>query len=552
MTDRRLRDLWNSLSKKKPHMPHFLKKVILQDIRGIDDLEVKFEYPVSVLAGGNGSGKSTVLFAAACAYARPGTGVEELSSGFTPFAFFLDYRSKWSGPEDEKGAYTIQFEYSTPDGQRLTVLQCPKTSMGVTFIHMGDDPPERWVHVIAPENLIDPSDMYYVHHLSFEMAEPQETLFTSPQIAFAQRLLPFGYSRIADLSHPNLKFDNKKNLLLAEQENGVVYSEPHMAAGERAILRLSRRIPQTKGGLVLIDEVETGLHPSIQKSLMLELQQLALRNDLQIIVTTHSPVVLDSVPEIGRIFLDRNEEGKIVVHPPYRDLIQDALYGCVDEKFNLLCEDNAAQGVLEGVFDIIIPRLLAKRDSIRIDRDTGADEFPRYARMLKRCGQIQNFIFVLDGDQQDEKVKREIISVFMDDKKNRSEEEKEQDRVKYQGRVVLLPGAGAPEAWVWHWMREFPDNFATGLGIDLADLVQQIKRLDADHDSVAASASNIASNIVSNIAKTKLHELSQIVNRTVPDICRIVSCRETEREDSDIQPLVKELMDAFQAWRSGT
>ena len=524
MTDRRLRDIWNSLSKKKPHMPHFLKKVILQDIRGIDDLEVKFEYPVSVLAGGNGSGKSTVLFATACAYARPGTGVEELSSGFTPYAFFLDYRSKWSGPEDEKGAYTIQFEYSTPGGPRVTVLQCPKTSMGVTFIHMGDDPPERSVHVIAPENLIDPSDMYYVHHLSFEIAEPQETLLTSPKIAFAKRLLPFGYSRVANLSHPNIKFDNKKTLLLAEQENGAVYSEPHMAAGERAILRLSRRIPQTKGGLVLIDEVETGLHPSIQKSLMLELQQLALRNDLQIIVTTHSPVVLDSVPEIGRIFLDRNEEGKIVVHPPYRDLIQDALYGRSDKRFNLLCEDEVAKGVLDGVFDVITPKLLIKRELLNIGYTTGASEFPAYSNVLKQFD--QNVIFILDGDQLGGSVEQKI-----------------QANTQHSAQIMFLPGAGAPEEWVWDRMQAHPDDFAVGLGLDRNDLVRQMKRGDADYASAAGSPDKIA--------KDKLHDLSEVVKRSVPDICRIVACRETEREESDIQPLVEYLEAAFQEWRSG-
>ena len=525
MTDRRLQDLWNSLSKKKPHMPHFLEKVSLEDIRGIDDLRVKFEYPVSVLAGSNGSGKSTVLFATACAYAEPGTIVEGLGEGFIPFAFFLDYRSKWSGPEDEKGAFTIHFEYSTPDGQRFMLLVCPKDSMGVSRTYMGHDQPERSVCLITPGNLIDPSDMYNVHHLSFEVAEPQEAPLTSSQIAFAQRLLPFRYSRVADLSHPNLKFDNKKTLLLAEQENGVVYSEPHMAAGERAIMQLSKQIPQTKGGLVLIDEVERGLHPSVQKSLMLELQQLALRNDLQIIVTTHSPVVLDSVPEIGRIFLDRNEEGKIVVHPPYRDLIQDALYGRSDKRFNLLCEDEVAKGVLDGVFDVITPKLLIKRESLNIGYTTGASEFPAYSNVLKQFD--QNVIFILDGDQRGGSVERTIRA-----------------NTQHSAQIMFLPGAGAPEEWVWDRMQADPDDFVTGLRLDRNDLVRQMKRGDADYASAAGSPDKIA--------KDKLYDLSEVVKRSVPDICRIVSCRETERPESDIQPLVEYLEAAFREWRSGT
>ena len=74
MIERRLGGLWQQLQGKKPHLPHFLAEIHLQGIRGIDDLRVVLDYPVSVIAGGNASGKTTVLFAAACAYRAPGSG----------------------------------------------------------------------------------------------------------------------------------------------------------------------------------------------------------------------------------------------------------------------------------------------------------------------------------------------------------------------------------------------------------------------------------------------------------------------------------------------
>ena len=135
-------------------------------------------------------------------------------------------------------------------------------------------------------------------------------------------MLPFKYSEVVNFSK------GSSNLLFAVQESGAAYSELHMAAGERVILRLSQEITQLDGALILIDEVEAGLHPWVQQLLMLHLQRLALRNDLQIIVTSHSPVVLDSVPLNGKIFLDRDDSsGEVVVRPAYRDLIQNALYG---------------------------------------------------------------------------------------------------------------------------------------------------------------------------------------------------------------------------------
>ena len=125
---------------------------------------------------------------------------------------------------------------------------------------------------------------------------------TASQIRFAQQVqvLPFRYSEVVDLA------SGRKNLLFAMQEGGPEYSELHVAAGERAILRLSQEIAQLSGALVRIDEIEAGLHPWVQQLLMLHLQQLALRRDLLIVVTFHSPVVLDSVPQNARIFLDRD------------------------------------------------------------------------------------------------------------------------------------------------------------------------------------------------------------------------------------------------------
>ena len=80
-----------------------------------------------------------------------------------------------------------------------------------------------------------------------------------------------------------------------------------MSSGERAILRISKDISGLHDALILIDEVDTGLHPYTQQQVMLELQRIALRQQLQIIVASHSPVVLDSVPPDARIFLDRDD-----------------------------------------------------------------------------------------------------------------------------------------------------------------------------------------------------------------------------------------------------
>ena len=175
---------------------------------------------------------------------------------------------------------------------------------------------------------------------------------------------------------------------------------------------------------------------------MLQLQQLALRNDLQVIVTTHSAVVLDAVPAHARIFLERDDTGNVTAHPPYRDVVQNALYGRSGDALNLLCEDSTAEGILQGVFDVLLPRERIRRESVRVGRDTGAEEFPMHANAFRKFGQIQNFIFVLDGDKRTSNLAQMI-----------------RESAGSDVPVLFLPGDQAPEVWVWNALRRDPRRF---------------------------------------------------------------------------------------------
>ena len=514
MLEKRFQDLSERLQGKKPHMPDFLDEVRIKGIRGIDDLRVVFDYPVSVIAGGNASGKTTVLFAAACAYKVPGAGGKD----YFPSTLFPDYRPREGKREDERPRVTIEFHYSTPSGRQSMIWRRSKGWNRSFMGRKGASQPTRELYLRTLSNLSNPSEVRGVLSMSRLNSPPDETRLTASQIEFAHRMLPFRYSEVVDLS------SGSKNLLFAAQDGGASYSELHMASGERAILRLSQEIAQLRGALVLIDEVEAGLHPWVQQLLMLHLQELALRNDLQIIVTSHSPVVLDSVPAHGRIFLDRDSDGKVLTRPPYKDIVQDALYGRSNDALNILCEDAAAEGILQGVFDYLTPRLRLDRNAIPIGRDTGADEFPTHARAFEKFGLAQNFVFVLDGDRR---------------------ESSAPDRIRDAAKdipIFFLPGKNSPEIWIWGRLRENAEGFAAELGIAAGDLAARLDRLDSVFDSAPDS--------ISEITKHKLAGLGEEVGWSVPDICRLVSRREADRQDSDIQPLIENLQDALEKWRS--
>ncbi|MDE0554865.1 MAG: AAA family ATPase [Candidatus Poribacteria bacterium] len=514
MLERRLEELWDSLQGKKPHLPHFLSEIYLDGLRGLDNLRVLFDYPVSVIAGGNATGKSTVLFTAACAYKVPGAGPKD----FVPSTLFPYYSPKLGDRQDILQRITLEFNYQTPEGMRSMRWRRAKGWSRSFLGRQNASQPERPVYLRTLSNLSNPSEVRGVLSMSRLKSEPEETPLTPSQVEFAHQMLPFRYSEVVNLSSGN------KNLLFAAQEGGAVYSELHMAAGERAILRLSKEIAQLEGALVLIDEVEAGVHPWVQQLLMLHLQQLALRNDLQIIVTSHSPVVLDSVPTRGRIFLDRNEEsGKIIVRPPYRDIIQNALYGRSSEVLKLLCEDEIAEGILKGVFDLLLSNQRIKWESIHIGRDTGASEFPMHARALDKFGQLQNTVFILDGDQQGGDIERKIRQATISDVP-----------------VLFLPGKEGPENWIWGKLQQISDPDTAQLGTNPGVLSTLMNQLDATYAPVSGSPET---------PKIKFRTLSEQLSREAPEVCRIVARLEAGRKESDIQPFLEDLLQILLQWR---
>ena len=139
MSERRFARLWQQLQSKKSHLPHFLTDLQIDGIRGIEGLRVVFDYPVSVVAGGNASGKSTVLFAAACAYKVPGAGVKD----FVPSTLFPDDRPRIGAREDSLSETSLVFQYTTPGGPSSMRWRRSKNWNRSFFGRQGAVQPER-------------------------------------------------------------------------------------------------------------------------------------------------------------------------------------------------------------------------------------------------------------------------------------------------------------------------------------------------------------------------------------------------------------------------
>jgi predicted ATPase len=516
MLRRELRLTWDSLRAKKAHLEDFLEEIRIQNFRGIADLRIRFTYPVSVIAGENACGKTTILFALACAYKVPGTGPKD----FVPSSMFPDFKSKDETiPSDKKSTASFEYYY-TYKGTHYRMRWARGKGWNRSFLGLQKgEQPERAIYLRTLANLSNPSEVRSVLQLGHSSRSVSKSEITADNLTIAHRILPLEYRSLYSIS------DGFKDLLFATRMDleDCSYSEFHMSAGERAILRISKDISQLKNAFILIDELEAGMHPFTQQLIMLELQRLALRNDLQIVITTHSPAVLDCVPIEGRIFLER-KNNSINVTPPYRDLIQKALYGRSLDKISILCEDKCSESIIRGVLESINPQIDLSPNDIQIACNVGQDEFAQYIRALGKFKRLEEFIFILDGDSHTKEP--QIRQASFD--------------VNQVIRLLFLPENEIPENWVWNKLRG-NNEYHQFFGV-LTDRFNQ----EIDHIESVFSGST---NTPREIAKQRLFSLCTSFQKDLYDICRFVSRQECEKPHSPMFIFAEDLKQSIINWR---
>ena len=513
---RQLGEVWDALRANHAEWDCRLEDVRIKHLRGIEDLRVPFTYPVSVLAGPNGCGKSTVLFACAAAYHAPDRNVRS----FAPSALFPNFRDRLKGRLSDQLEHTeLAFSY-LHRGERMSMVwrrgkQWNRSYMG----RKGGEQPERELYLRTLANLTNPSEVRGV--LQIMRKQYQSEPLTSDLLLFARRILKHRYRGVS------LIRSQARDILFAETEGrgSVRYSEFHMSSGERTVLRISKDIAGLRNALVLIDEVDTGLHPYTQQQVMLELQRIALRQRLQIIVASHSPVVLDSVPPEGRKFLDRDDDtNNVRLMPAHRDIFQKSLYGQSHEKLSILCEDAVAEGFILGVLDVLQPRLGLRHEDFVIGRSTGSAEFPTHVRMLGKFGKLSDFVFVLDGDA------RRIGPKLQD-------AAREYDHFI---EPLFLPGKKSPEHWIWKRLRKDFKRFAKLLGQPADELKRRVREIEQTMEGAVKGR---------QMDKSLLEALAEEVQRTPAEVGRIVGRHDAKASHPGMMDLLNEMERQIDAWR---
>lgn len=274
--------------------PQRLEWMEIGGIRGWAGQRIEFRFPIVAVVGENGSGKSTILQAAAASYKSPGS---EKRMKF-PADFFPD--TPWDKIE---GAY---INYQVREGSSTHRDSVRK-------------PTERWRRNTERR-------ARRVHYIDLGRVQPLAGRFgylglAKPGIKEAksedideETLKRFSRIMHADYSggrFASTEVDTERYVPIVTK-GGVVYSGFHKGAGELTCLELARRQFE-KYSLVIIDEVESSLHPKMQRLLIRDLANLSRERDIQFIISTHSPIVLSEIPPEGRMLIIETDAGKSTI-----------------------------------------------------------------------------------------------------------------------------------------------------------------------------------------------------------------------------------------------
>ncbi|WP_156361382.1 ATP-dependent nuclease [Sphingomonas sp. Leaf67] len=306
----------------------YLAKLNLKKVRGFVDEPISFDFPVTAIIGPNGGGKTTVLGSAGIIY-----------RDIPPRAFFSKSGKYDSGMQD----WPIEYEIIDRD---LSAKSSVQRTASFKNLKWNRDALTRQTLLFGVSRTVPASErkeLLSCTSRKFSVPESRVAPF-SPEINDAvSRILGKDVSGFKQIQvHAN----GNVTLLTGQTLDGVGYSEFHFGAGESSIIRMVASIEAADDHtLVLIEEIENGLHPVATIRLVEYLIWAAERKKIQVIFTTHSNEALRPLPSkaVWSATKDKLFQGKLDVSS------LRAITGQIETSAVLFVEDAFAKIWMEAI-----------------------------------------------------------------------------------------------------------------------------------------------------------------------------------------------------------
>lgn len=418
-------------------------KLIHGHLRGLYKFEINFNYPISVIAGKNGSGKTTILALAACAYHNKADGFK-LPKRKNPYYTFSDFFIQ-SKEEISSVGISIQYHILYNNWKKTEKMPTGE-GVGIRIRYK-----RFWGKWNKNSSRLKRNVVYFgidrvVPHSEKSVSKSYKSQFKPSKRNVWERVVKDIIGKILNKNYDDFWYKEYRDYRLPMVKSGDnTYSGFNMGAGENALFEIFSTIYACPPGVLLvIDEIELGLHEEAQTRFINELKKVCHDRKVQIICTTHSYNIMASVPPEARFFVESFKD-KTVITPEISPLYAAGkLKGENSNELDIYVEDTIAESLLASALSYnsrTRTNILQVGSSSAVIRQLAS----HYINLKNG-----NCVAILDGDKSSEinDLSRNFIKLL--------ETVDNEDSAKnwMKERLRFLPGTDWPEKWILTQLKE--------------------------------------------------------------------------------------------------
>lgn len=455
-----------------------LRRIEVQGFRGIKNINLNIDFPIIAITGLNGSGKSTLGQLAICAYKKPSTAIDYKRQYIKDF-FPISKADPF--PIDENAE--IVYIYETDDikkKQSVTVSRANSAWSGYKR------QPERHCFYIGftvyiPK--VERRDSSVYGGKNIQLTEVRS--ISENTIRKMAKIIGNKYDNVIfqGISHHGRELE-----IGVATRLGASYSENNMGFGEGRILYTVDKLENSpQKSLFIIEEPETSLHESAQHKFAKYLLEVCIRKQHQIILSTHSSVIIDALPSVSRKLMVQNELGVKIIDNTSSYHAKSILSDGHNNGLVICVEDDFARMILREAIRIIEADMLKQISIFPMGNTDAVRSSVGYFNSIGI-----NSIGIRDAD------KGENIAE----------------------RMFSFPGTEAPEKEVFN-NNDVVLFFKRRYSIDLPSIIDRMKKNDGryNHHNIHKKIA-IAGSLDDIFVKT--HAIEQYVNSVYKDFIPIV------------------------------
>lgn len=458
--DTKLRD-WFSNDNTKALLRRI--RLVTGELRGLTPLNLPITFPILAVAGKNGAGKSTILALACCAYHNRKDGYC-LPKRKTPYYTFSDF---FIQHPEEVSPQGIEIHYDIAHNLWRPTEEFPD-GIGIRWQRRIKKKGGKW-------NDYDSRVMRNVAFLGIDRIVPhaERSQSRSYSKVFKDTVQKGWEDKVKEVVGSILgkKYDSfryvefSKYSLPIVKIGETVYSGFNMGAGENALFDIFSVLYDCgNGALLVIDEIELGLHAEAQRRFVDKLKQVCLELHAQVICTTHSKEIFERLPNDARYFVETVNGKTRILDSVSSAFAFSKLGGVPGQELDILVEDDVAKA-------LVVAALPAQqRSRITITEIGSASCLARQLAAAYLRDDKRPTLAIFDGDQK----KKEGINVDHAKKMAENPEEDFNDWMK--ARMGYLPGNIWPEAWLMQAGKEVLDDLAALVGADSDSIAEALDK----------------------------------------------------------------------------